>query len=318
MEFPPESEVSSTRVALLPQSDALLEFGTEDCTPVGPARTDRRRPTSWVSGAWRAFRNGVVRDGRQCLTWLSTCQADLRVGLSGMADSFAGAVRAAGESTSRHLRLALCSARPTLNAIAMRGSLFTSRRTFHGPRPLIHFGCGVAVGGVVMLFLPLQSTPGATIPAPGPALSQHASRTANVTLLASVRPPEIARSVGVRVEQMVTATGKREPDKASPVIRSRPQPSSRRNAPSLQRTPTPKLARYRGSLAVNSAPTGATVVVNGVPVGTTPLLLKDLPVGSRVVRLELDGYQRWSSAVSVVANQRVRTAVDLRPFPSNK
>jgi hypothetical protein len=68
---------------------------------------------------------------------------------------------------------------------------------------------------------------------------------------------------------------------------------------------------------VNSAPRGARVLINGVPVGTTPLLLKDIPVGSRAVRLELDGYKKWSSVVRVVANQRVRTAADLQPSISS-
>src|ERR1700704_2480586 len=59
MEFPPEDEARSTRVAPLPQSDPLLEFSVEqDRTPVGPVRTDRRRhkSPSWASRAWRALR----------------------------------------------------------------------------------------------------------------------------------------------------------------------------------------------------------------------------------------------------------------------
>lgn len=276
-----------------------------------------------------AFTSEVARDGRRCLTWLSTRQADLKVGLdktavglyktavglyetavdvheravglSNIADSFAVAVRARSHSMDRHLKLALRSARATLNAMVTRGSAFTSRRTSYTRRALIPFVYGVAAGVFVTLFLPAQSIPGATMR----------------SVVPSVRPPANARAVGAGVQQMVATAGRGESDQTSAVSSSRPSIASPRNAPSTQRAASPKLAGYRGSLAVNSAPTGARVLVNGVPVGKTPLLLQDLPVGSRVVRLELDGYERWSSAVRVVANERVSTAVDLRPSPSN-
>ena len=68
---------------------------------------------------------------------------------------------------------------------------------------------------------------------------------------------------------------------------------------------------YRGSLAFLSAPQGARVFVNGAFVGSTPLVLDNLPVGSRAVRMEAEGYQRWSSSTRVVANQRMRVSATL-------
>jgi hypothetical protein len=41
--------------------------------------------------------------------------------------------------------------------------------------------------------------------------------------------------------------------------------------------------------------------------------LKDVPVGSRAVRVEARGYQRWSTAVRVVANQQARVTAKLEP-----
>jgi hypothetical protein len=200
----------------------------------------------------------------------------------------------------------------------MRGSAFTSRRTFQSSRALIPYGYGLATGVVVTLYLPVLSIPGATTPAPGlPALSQPASSALSVTLVPSVPPPANARSVGAGTEQTVGTAGGRKPDQTSAVSSSQAQSPSPQNAPSGQRAASPKAARYSGSLAVDSAPKGARVLINGVPVGTTPLLLMDVPVGSRVVRLELDGYERWSSAVRVVANQRVLTSVDLQSSPSS-
>jgi hypothetical protein len=71
------------------------------------------------------------------------------------------------------------------------------------------------------------------------------------------------------------------------------------------------LTGFRGSLAIDSSPAGAKVFVNGWPVGSTPLLLNDVPAGSCVVRIEADGYQTWSSAVRVVADEQSRITVTL-------
>ena len=70
---------------------------------------------------------------------------------------------------------------------------------------------------------------------------------------------------------------------------------------------------FRGSLAVNSSPSGAQVFVNGEPAGTTPLALARVPAGSRVVHIELEGYETWSASVRVVANQRTRVRGNLTP-----
>jgi hypothetical protein len=69
---------------------------------------------------------------------------------------------------------------------------------------------------------------------------------------------------------------------------------------------------FRGSLIVNSRPTGARVFLNGRSVGTTPLVLKNQAAGSRAVRVALDGYESWSSAVQVVANTETRLRAELK------
>jgi hypothetical protein len=74
---------------------------------------------------------------------------------------------------------------------------------------------------------------------------------------------------------------------------------------------TPSPGAFRGSVAVGSSPVGAEVFVNGMPVGRTPLVLTDLPIGSRAVRVTLDGHQPWSRAVQVVANQRTTVTATL-------
>ena len=71
----------------------------------------------------------------------------------------------------------------------------------------------------------------------------------------------------------------------------------------------------RGALRVTSDPVGAQVSINGVPHGRTPLTIRGLQAGSRVLRLDLAGYERWSWGVSVVANRQTPVMVKLHPEP---
>ena len=119
-------------------------------------------------------------------------------------------------------------------------------------------------------------------PLPRVAMAPRAPRTAGTVRRAAVGPTRAASNVPLR------------------------QPSE---APSS--TPA---SGFRGSLAVSSSPEGAEVYVNGIPVGVTPVLLRDLAAGSRVVRLELTGHERWSSAVRIIASEETRVAVTLRPL----
>ncbi|NOT25457.1 MAG: PEGA domain-containing protein [Acidobacteria bacterium] len=41
-----------------------------------------------------------------------------------------------------------------------------------------------------------------------------------------------------------------------------------------------------------------------------------MPVGSRVIRVEAEGYQTWSSAVRVIANQQTPVTATLYREPS--
>ena len=74
---------------------------------------------------------------------------------------------------------------------------------------------------------------------------------------------------------------------------------------------SPPRPRFLGTLLVNSDPPGASVLVDGQPVGVTPVELAGFRAGSHVVRMEREGYQRWSSAVSVTAYQTTRITAKL-------
>ena len=74
----------------------------------------------------------------------------------------------------------------------------------------------------------------------------------------------------------------------------------------------PRRPQFRGSLVVSSRPSGASVFLNGRSVGTTPLVLRNQAAGSRAVRVAMDGYESWSSAVRVVADTETRLRAELK------
>jgi hypothetical protein len=68
---------------------------------------------------------------------------------------------------------------------------------------------------------------------------------------------------------------------------------------------------FVGALDVDSRPTGARVYLDGKLIGNTPLSMPTVPAGEHAVRLEHDGYRRWSSSVRVVASERNRVTASL-------
>jgi hypothetical protein len=71
------------------------------------------------------------------------------------------------------------------------------------------------------------------------------------------------------------------------------------------------VGRFIGVLVVDSRPSGASVFVDGRLAGTTPVEVSSVDAGSHALRLELDGYRRWTSAVRVVAGERNRVTASL-------
>jgi hypothetical protein len=70
-------------------------------------------------------------------------------------------------------------------------------------------------------------------------------------------------------------------------------------------------ARHLGTLRVNSTPSGAEVRINGSLAGQTPLVLRALPVGSRAVRVSLDGYAVWSRGIRIVSDEATTVSARL-------
>jgi len=124
---------------------------------------------------------------------------------------------------------------------------------------------------------------------------------------APVEMPPVAKSF-----VPVTPAGAKKPSAPAPV-----KPQSPVVDTPVQPRPTPSLpvarARFYGSLAIESDPVNARVFINGEAVGVTPLVLTEVPVGSRALRLEADDHNSWSSTVRVVADKETRVSVTLNP-----
>ena len=119
---------------------------------------------------------------------------------------------------------------------------------------------------------------------------------------------------------------------ASPLNRNNenfsPEPTAEKPAytsPSIEGTapsPAPALSTVQasspainkllaGTLTIDSRPVGASVFVDGQPIGTTPVLLPDISPGIHVVRLQLAAHREWISTVQVVPDDRNRVTAAL-------
>ena len=123
------------------------------------------------------------------------------------------------------------------------------------------------------------------------------------------------------VNQTVTLTAG-NPEEAL-TLRLQPQkPAAARPAAPAARTAQPPAAAsqgspaqaFSGSIYVDSRPRGATVFINGKPMGVTPLRVPEMRIGSHVVRLELADHRTWSSTARVTAGAEVRVTGSLEPM----
>ena len=90
------------------------------------------------------------------------------------------------------------------------------------------------------------------------------------------------------------------------------RPAERRVTLAMNATETldiPALEAITGDLTVSSNPIGATIEMDGRTYGTTPDVLRSIPVGSHSLRLTLSGYQPGTTSVTV--SESTTASVDL-------
>jgi hypothetical protein len=144
------------------------------------------------------------------------------------------------------------------------------------------FACGIVIGGLAMWLS---------------GASRHIV----------VEPDEVPRAAASPVAPV--ATPSTNPSVVQ-IAHSRTEPPTAEDEDGI------RSGQFRGSLIVNSRPSGALVFVNGRSVGQTPLVLRNERAGSRAVRVALDGYEPWSAAVRIVADTEARLTAELKPRQS--
>jgi PEGA domain-containing protein len=147
---------------------------------------------------------------------------------------------------------------------------------------------------------PATTAPAATAPPHVAVTPSRAAAPAPSTALAPVARVSATETPRARETGVTATTG------ARPARTAKAEPRR-----SVETTPTV------GSLNITSQPAGAQVSVNGVRHGQTPVVIRGLRAGSRVVSLSLPGYERWSWSVAVVADRLTPVNVKLqRDAPS--
>jgi serine/threonine protein kinase len=96
-----------------------------------------------------------------------------------------------------------------------------------------------------------------------------------------------------------------------PLVRAR-GPASRGTQASALASSTPgRAGGVGGALTIESRPAGAKVYLDGKLVGATPVSVAVVSAGEHAIRLERDGYRRWSSSVHIVASEQHRVTASL-------
>lgn len=147
----------------------------------------------------------------------------------------------------------------------------------------------LASGSLLRLDVPL--TPESFEPPPLPAPTPR-SRTA---------PPRRPRA---STESSATDRASRNAPEAPRRLQREGQPAGGGTSPTEFEVVSPEAVRqaaHTGSLSVTSNPSGAIVLVDGVPFGRAPLALSDLRPGRYVVTVTLPGYTPLSYHAEVTA-----------------
>jgi hypothetical protein len=71
-----------------------------------------------------------------------------------------------------------------------------------------------------------------------------------------------------------------------------------------------------GQITVRSSPSGANIYLDNAYMGLTPLTLVDIPQGTHVVILKMNGYQNWQSSVSVPSGSSTDVSGTLASNPT--
>jgi hypothetical protein len=102
-----------------------------------------------------------------------------------------------------------------------------------------------------------------------------------------------------------------EPPAAGTPAETRAAEDAPRPGPANRRAERPVPTPSRGSLLVDSRPQKASVIMDGRPVGETPLTIEELSPGMHSVLIQLKGHRSRPAKVAIVAGEQTKLAVSL-------
>ena len=127
--------------------------------------------------------------------------------------------------------------------------------------------------------------------------------------IANAQPSPVGTSA--RAPQPTSPPGQVPQDTSAPgQMSARVQPPSAR--PPRSAVTDPIRAEPSARLFIESRPSTAEISIDGRLVGTTPLLLPNITVGTHTVRLELEGHQPWVASIDARPGATTRVAGSLQ------
>jgi len=201
-----------------------------------------------------------------------------------------------------------------------------SRRSAWAVRAVAAVLVPACLGGVLLLHRPKPTRADAedrplTDVAPAAGVTAEAAKTPSTMTPATDAAAPIA--VTPAVDPAANMPASRPSLSATLPVDSTAEPVRKavENAPAAARgsaTPAavgnsapPDTVRFLGTLSVESPIAGAQVYVDGKFAGVTPIADWQVAAGSHVVRVEADGYVRWSAVVQVVTGRKTALQADL-------
>ena len=125
----------------------------------------------------------------------------------------------------------------------------------------------------------------------------------------ALSPDDPARTLSLRLRPQSQAAREAQPPPAAARASQpagRPQPGARSTTAARDTATRPQSGSFTGAIYVDSRPQGARVFLDGKAVGTTPLTLPAVPIGSHVVRLELLDHRPWTASRQVTSGRTER------------
>jgi eukaryotic-like serine/threonine-protein kinase len=155
---------------------------------------------------------------------------------------------------------------------------------------------------------PTEDLAAAARPTPAPAPPTKSEIVPPLNADAAPAPgPTNRRATGTR--RATPATPAASTGGSRPV--ARPRVAAAKERASAGPAASTAAVPFAGVLVVESRPPGADVFVDGKPAGITPVVLARVDAGEHAVRLEREGYRRWSASVRIVSGERNRVTASL-------